>query len=318
MSVYKGGWIRFEDRTTEQNENHERIISSMSKFSIMGATVDQEKVLLTDTWKDQRVVSIFGKPFPGIHQLTGSCVGAGGGNVNFTLSAVEVIKNGDNENITFPMWLYTYGKSRQRGGLRGRGEGSFGSAYAEAAKLDGYISSSMDGVPSYTYKDDGIIYSSDDEMDWSNGAAIPNKFVNEGKKHIVRSTAQLSNSEEVKEAILNGYPITIANDYYVGSGSVKGSGPNQVVVGKLDSYGPHQTSIQGYYNHPTLGDIFLYVNQWGRGIYPTDPAGGPVSSVWIMPKDVDYICKKGEIYAFSQYEGFPAQDINKDLFRVMS
>lgn len=317
MSAYKGGWIRFEDRTSEQNENHERILSGMSKFSIMGATVEQQKILLTDVWVDPRVISIFGREYPGIKQITGSCVGAGGGNVNFTLSAIEVIKEGQNEQITFPCWLFTYGKSRQRGGLRGRGEGSFGSAYAEAAKLDGYISSNMPGVPEFDYTENGIVYSSDEEMEWSHGAAINTKFVEEGRKHLVRSTAQLRNSDEARQAILNGYPITIACNYYVGSGSIKGSGSNQVVVGKLDTYGPHQTSIQGFWDHPTLGYLFLYVNQWGKGIYPKDPAGGPVSSVWITAKDVDYICQKGEIYAFSQYDGFPAQDIDKALFRIM-
>jgi hypothetical protein len=313
----KLGWLSPDERTPEQNECHERIVASMPDFRLIGSrpAMSDKKVVLTDVWKHPAVVEAIGYPFPRIHQLTGSCVGAGGGNGLFTLSAIEVVRLGDREQIVVPGWLFTYGKSRQRGGLRGRGEGSFGSAWAEAIKLDGIVPANYPGMPGFR-NEDGLVWSSNDEYKWSDGAAIPDDFAREARKYLVKTVSPLRDADDVRESIVNGYPCTAACGGFVGKGYVRGSGSDAVLIGSIDSRGGHQTSIQGWMEHPQFGELFLYVNQWPEQVYPKDPAGGPPCSVWINKQTMNQICRE-EVYGLSQFDGFPAQEIEKSLFRIM-
>jgi hypothetical protein len=315
--VFQTGWIDFNDRTRETHEAHERILGDMPSFRIVGSTKTPatKKVVLTQIWRHPAVKAALGFEFPRVHQLTGSCVGAGGVNCDFTLLATEVV-NGDREVIKVPFWPFTYGKSRQRAGMRGRGEGSIGSAYAEAARLDGYLDPDLDGLPKFT-NSDGLVLTSQIEMQWSDGAAIPDKYVQAAKPRVVGTTAPCKTADDVREAILNLYPCTDACSGFVNRAQVRGTGDDAVLMGDIDSRGGHQTSIQGWMEHPTFGELFNYQNNWPASVYPSDPAGGAVCSLWITKKRMQWICDQGEVYAFSNMNGFPAQDVEKVLFRVI-
>ena len=319
MSGVKLGWLSKDNRSKESNEIDEQIVGAMPKFRIIGDSNESlKKILLTDFWKHVATVAALGFAFPRIHQLTGSCVGAGGGNMLFTLGAIEVIRLGDLEQIAIPFWPYTYGKSRQIGGMRGRGEGSFGSAYAKAAQEFGFIDARHPGLPSFA-NNDGIIYSEAIEMQWSDGATAPQSVVDFAKKHLVKSVSQCKTADDVRQSIQNGYPCTIAYSGYIDAGQpqVRGTGDEAVLMGDVNRSGGHQTTIQGFWEHPTFGEIFLYCNQWPKACYPTDPAGGPDCSTWITKRRMQAICDEGEAFAFSQFDGFPAQEIDKSLFKIM-
>lgn len=309
MSAFepKLGWVPFAARTPEQMEAHERIVSSMGAFFVEGPQKPLDKgqmIRLTDYWKHPQVVKALGYPFPGIRQLTGSCVGAGGCNGIFTLSAVEVLRLGDPEQLLLFYWLYTYALSRLRSGMRGRGEGSTGSGYAEAAQKDGFIRQGFGNTPTMTYREDGLVYSEDIEYDNSDGARVGQELASEGKQHLVKTVTPARSVEDVIQAIQNQYPVWVACSRYV---SPRGSRVTDgVALGSLDTRGGHQTSIQGVQNHPNLGPLFAYVNQWGR-VYPPDPAGLPQTAVWITERDMEAILREGESYIPSQYEGYPAQ-----------
>jgi hypothetical protein len=314
---FRPGWVDWQDRSPEMNAAHERALADMQTFKIAGDAGGEhpKKVVLTDLWDHPMVVDALGFAFPGFHQLTGSCVGAGGGNCEFTLSCVEVVRLGDPEQIVLPWWLYTYGKSRQRCGMRGRGEGSSGSAYAEAARLDGYVRSTFQGLPQFKRDGDGLKLTEDMEYTWSNGSAIAQEYVGEGKQHLVKSTSPMRTTDDVRESIVNLFPCTDAYSGYVGHGRPHGSGDDAVVVGEVDSRGGHQTSIQGWQEHPELGELFLYVNQWPTSVYPKNP-GAARCSVWINKRTMQQILSEGEVYSFSQFDGYPAQRLDKLLFKI--
>lgn len=305
------GWVPFKDRSAETKAAHERILAGMHPFKVYGAPAGDapKKVVLTDAWKHPLTVKALGFAFPRIHQLTGSCVGAGGYNAEFTLTAVEVIRLRQPEAIKLSFWPYTYGKSRQRAGMRGRGEGSIGSAYAEAARLDGYLDASLPGLPQMRQAD-GLVLTEDVEYEWSDGAAIDRKWADAAKPHVVRSTAPCNSADDVRAAIQNYYPVTIAYDYYLNAARVQGVGDQAVLLESDWNYGGHQTSVQGWWDHPTQGELFLYQNNWPASSYPADPAGGAACSAWITRKRMDHICRTGEAYAFSQFDGFPAQQVD--------
>lgn len=317
-AAFRPGWIPFDDRTAETHEQHERAVGDMPRFRICNSTgaAAEKKIVLTDVWTHPRVEAALGFKFPRVHQLTGSCVGAGGGNCLFTLSAIEVIRLGDRERIVVPFWLLPYGMSRKRAGMRGRGEGSIGSTFAESARLDGWLDAREPGLPGFTVAD-GLVWSERAEMDWSDGAAIPAEFLARARTQLVRSTAPCESADDVRDAIQNYYPCTAACDGYVGRARVQGTGADAVLVGDVDSRGGHQTSIQGWMEHPTFGELFLYQNQWPEQVYPRDPAGGGPCSCWISRRRMDWICKTGEVFAFSQFEGFPEQRLDRELFRLL-
>ena len=139
-------------------------------FQLLRAAPAPQKLLLTDFWKHPTVTTTVGYPYPGILQNTGSCVGAGGGNCIFTLAAIEVARNGDAEEALVPFWLLTYGRSRYDAGMRGRGEGSLGSTFAQASREDGIIPATLAGLPKFTNAEDALSWGADAEMTWSDGA----------------------------------------------------------------------------------------------------------------------------------------------------
>lgn len=313
--IWNFGWIPPELRTQTQADAHCEITAAMPSFEIWGRKDDDsKKVLLTDLWTHPQVVDAIGKPFTGIHQYTGSCVGAGGGNVLFTLTAVEVVRLNDPEKIVVPFWLLPYGRSRFYMGDRNRGEGSLGSTFAKAAKEDGLVDADLPGLPKYR-ENEGLSWNANDEMSWSDGDAQQTlNLLPESRKYVVKTVAPVKDADGVRESIRNLYPCTIACGKLVQRGRVQGT-KQPVSLGTIDGRGGHQTSILGWMDHPDFGELFLYVNQWGF-IYPDDPCGAPRVGVWINKRDMNSICAEDEVYSFSQHNGYPAQTLDFNPWMV--
>lgn len=303
------GWIPPENRTREQHEASGQAIQAMPRFAIQGEwREDVTKACLFEVWSHPDVVAALGYAFPGTHQITGSCVGAGGGNALFTLSAVEVVRLGDPERIVIPFWLLPYGKSRQRAGMRGRGEGSMGATFAEAVRQDGVLDANGDGLPKFS-RDDGLVWGKSVELEWSDGAAIGEKWLSESRRHLVRTTAQCRTADDVRAAIVNGYPCTCASNWG-GQMSPGTSGNPAVLLNRRSGSWSHQMSVQAWWQHPSLGEIFWIHNQWGVNTHGKCPSGAPGGGFWIAKSDMQSICDADEVFAFSGFDGFPSQDIS--------
>lgn len=307
---YPLGWIPFHARTGEMDDAHNAALAKMRPFAAIEGTAPDPGpyVNLMETWKHPSVVAALGFEFPGIHQLTGSCVGAGGGNAIFTLAAIEVLLKNDPEQIILPFWLHPYGISRKLIGERTEGEGSLGSAFAEAAKL-GCYSQTEPGLPPFE-QNDGLVWGERTEMKWSNGVAIPQEWVSLALKHPVKSTTPVKSAADGRNKIRNLYPLTFASPWYMNPGSEKLQGSKEpCMVGSLSGNGGHQTTILAVWDHSELGLLFLNVNQWGLKVYKTDPKTGLGCATWMTERDFEKVARSGdgEIYDFSQYDGYPAQ-----------
>jgi hypothetical protein len=304
--IFDFGWIPLDDRTPEERERHEKIVSEMPDFRISGSTAyDRKRSRLIETWSNPTVAAKIGYVYPGVRQTTGCCVGAGGGNAIFSLIAAEVLRTGDYEKITVPFWLLTYGRSRYRGGMRGRGEGSFGSAFAEAIRLDGVIDAKETDLPRFE-NSNGLSWGSNNEMTWSDGGAISQSWMDKAKVHLVKTTAACKSADDVREALMNWYPVTIASMW--GCDSPRVQGTPGVLLGTRNTSWSHQMSIHDWWEHPSLGEIFWIQNQWGLNAHGKCPSGMPLGGMWTTKADVDWICKTGEVFAFSQFDGFPEQE----------
>lgn len=304
--VWNFGWIPTENRTQGQEAIHEATVAAMPRFVIGKgpSTDDVEKALLFDLWKHPLVIQANGFEYPGVHQITGSCVGAGGGNAWFTLACVDAIIRNDPETPLIPFWLLPYGRSRYYAGDRNPGEGSFGSAFARAAREDGVIPANSPGLPAFT-RTDGLVWGQSTEMSWSDGDASQTmNLLPQSRQYLVKTTAQCKSGVDVRQAVINGYSVTVASMYGHDGGRVQGT--PAVLLAKRSGSWSHQMSIIAVWKHPQFGWIYWLHNQWGLRAHGICPTGAPPGGVWILEKDVDWICQD-EAFAFSQNMGFPAQ-----------
>ena len=296
-----------EDRDDEQQRLDAELRAEMPRFQIDGTDrFAGEKACLFDFWRHPDTVKALGFEFPGVHQLTGSCVGAGGGNVLFSLLAVEVIRHRDPEQIVVPFWLLPYGWSRYFAGMKRRGEGSWGTTFAKACREVGVLDAKAPGLPPFQ-NSDGLVWGSGTELEWSDGDDQPRQFVDAAKVHLVKTTAQCRNADDVRAAIVNGYPCTVASDYAFKAGVQDG-----VLLARHQGSWAHQMSYQAWWDHPVHGEIFWEHNQWGKRAHGICPTGAPPGGAWVKKKDVEYCCRQNEVFAFSQFSGLPAQTIPWD------
>lgn len=304
-----GAMPRFSWGEPMEKAAHEAV-SNLRKFAIQGKSADDtDRADLFAFWRAEEVKAALGFEYPGIHQLTGSCVGAGFGNVAFTTSIIEVLRLKQPELITIPFWLFTYGRGRFRGGMRSPGEGSSGSVMAEAALKDGIVEATRAGLPQFK-NSDGLVWGSNIEISWSDGDAKQSlDLLPFAQKHLFKSVAKLKSADEVRQAIINGYSVTEASMYGF-SPRVEGEGADALLLGRRGPRWAHQMSIQSYRKHPKFGPVYWCHNQWGLNAHGKDPWGGPAGGVWILEQDVDWFIRDGdECFAYSQFDGFPAQDI---------
>lgn len=283
-------------------QQHGIAVASMPRFQITGTYKDREKSFLWDYAKKANN----GQHFLAFRQVTGSCVGNGLGQAIWYLSAMEVERLGDPEQVLLPFYLLPYGRSRFYGGLRGRGEGSFGSAAARAAREDGILPFDVDGLPKPDMSD-GITWGRAAELEWSDGAAIAPRWLERSRKHLIRSTAQIRNADEAAEALFNCYPLTIASDW---GGQMRPQVKDGVLLNRRVTTWMHQMCVIGVWQHPVLGLIFYVLNSWGPNTHGICPSGAPPGGFWITKADMDYICRQMEAFVLSQFNGFPAMEFS--------
>jgi hypothetical protein len=300
------GWVPFEDRTSEQNDSHAAAVGSMPPFLLVGSPAKTEsRVCLWEAHK-----RIFGRFAPYNWQVTGSCVGAGGDNCVKTLAAVEIAFGAEPEEWFKLWWPLTYGISRLYAGMRGRGAGSFGSAYAKAARDYGFVAAGKDGVPDLPEKDGWLKLTESIEYEWSAGEVHESKWKDLARVHLVGSVAPIRSADEAAAAIRDAKaPLTLASMF-----GTRGSRPmgNPVVnVAEWDGRWAHQMFADEWWDHPELGELFRVGNNWGPTAFGTalpPTQGEPPGGYYVTKSTFDRICREGEVYAFSRFAGFPARD----------
>lgn len=301
---YPGGWIAPEDRNEEQQAAHARAESLMLTFAL--ATEKPPvgtKIMLTDLWKHPDVVTTLGSEFLGFLQDTGSCVGVGGGNAITTTALSDRLIRKEPEKPVFLFWPYNYGRSRQLGGMRGQGEGSFGSTFNQSCAEDGCIEWNEQGLslPALKVVRGQFGIGASNEYSWSDGKKAPQNLRTTAKTHKFQS-APLSSFEQVRSSILSGYGVSRAFNAFcdIGTATVR----NGALIGTYNKRGGHQQSWLAYWNHPQEGELIGEPQQWGINVQKRDPGGLPPGAIWVRADEVDRKCKNGEIYAFTNYDGY--------------
>lgn len=310
--VPKFGWIPPDERTRKQEQANVRAVAEMPKFAIRGRSEYGEgKALLYEMYKHPEVVKALGFEYPGNHQFSGCCVGAGGGNASFNVATADAIVRKEPERIHVPFWLLAYGRSRLYMGENSPGEGSLGGTFAQAVREDGILDAVQEGLPKFRNAD-GLEWGEPTEMSWSDGDARQTlDLLDQSREHLIKTTAEIRTSDDWREALVNFYGVTLASNWGGRMQCVTRGTPPVLLNEHVDQW-PHQMSSNAWFDHPTLGEIFYIPNQWGLKVHGICPTGAPPGGFWILKKDADWICRNGEVFAFSQYVGFPAQVVDLD------
>lgn len=309
------GYIPPRDRTDEQTAAHNAALLHRQAFNLTAPVVPKgTKVMLTDSWKDPTVVADIGQPFTGFYQFTGSCVGVSTGNAIMTLSAIQRLLATNPTKAIIPFWGYDYGTCRGNEGDRGQGEGAVDSVMFQTLIKNGCLDSSVSGLPKFNVTGDGYQLTQSLEMQWSNPSGPCQNYTQQAKSFPLGSAATLNSVADIKAAILNGYPVLDGCDNYIGTGSLSSG----VALGTYDGAGGHSTCYLGYWEHDTLGPLYLYSNQWATSTYPDDGSGKGRCTVWVLESNVAKLFSTGgqggETAALSHLTSLPAQPAILDWF----
>lgn len=273
------------------------LVKRMRPFQIVGAAPGED-----NTAKNVRLwdsaVAVLGKHIPNYAQETGDCVSFGAKNaVNYLL--VTQMKTGP-PGLEFheahPPWIYGGSRVTIGRGQLGHGAGSVGAWAAEFVQKYGVLRADLDGVPAYSGK----------LADQWGRSGPPKDLFPKAVDFKVHTVAPVRNASEARDALCNGYPVTIASDW--GSKDMRPT-DGRIVARRNDNW-PHQMCLIAYDGKTGSEPYFYVLNSWGPNAHPQPLQGEPPGGFWIRSKDVDYITRAGDSFAFSNFDGFPARELD--------
>lgn len=278
------------------------IAATMPKFRLVGDAAAED-----NTRKNVRLwdamLQIRGSHFPNQPQEVGDCVSWGAANAVNYLQAVQLVRgppSGEEFHPAYPPWIY--GASRvwvgQKHGSHFRGDGSVGAYAAEALNQYGCLRADHEKVPPYS----GAV-----AREW--GSKGPPAWAKDvAKPFLVQTVAQINSAAEARDAICNGFPVTIASGWW-GTNNIPVVDGRRVAQ-RTTSWGHQQCLIA--YDGSGREPLFYCLNSWGPNAHPAPMQGEPPGGYWIRMKDVEHICGEGDSWALSAFDGFPSEKIDWD------
>lgn len=291
------GWVPPSERSAAARERVEQILSTMPTFFVAGqsrATSGTRVVL----WDFTRRIND-GKHLPTFRQEVGDCVSQGAANgVNY-LSAMEIARLGERERFRPAFQPYIYGISRVQvgGGRLGNSDGSVGAWAAEGVRQFGILAADEADVPGYS----GSL-----ARQWGKRPGPPAKFLEKAKPHVVRSTAPVSTYEQVRDALANGYPVTVASNQGF---QMRGRVDRGKLWGVASGSWAHQMCFVGVDDDAARPGCYC-LNSWGPDAHGPPADDAPPGGFWVDAAVVTRMVRQGDSFAFSQFEGFPEQDLD--------
>lgn len=276
---------------------------ALSPFVIRGAAEDNAKkrVVLWDA-----STAILGEHLPTFRQVVGDCVGAGAAQaVNYLQLSQMYIRGPPYDRggfrAVYEPYHYACGRNAPECGdgrlNRGREpwSGSVGSWQAEALRLYGVIPADEPGLDEYG---PSVI------KRWA--VRMPDRrWIDIGRLHLVKTIAQVTNADQIRDAICNGYAVTIASDW---GGDMRPRTIDGRLVNRRSGSWAHQMCVIGYDGATGREPYWYILNSWGPDAHGTPPDGAPPGGFWVTRRDIDYIARQGDSFALSNHDGFEAAD----------
>ena len=235
---------------------------------------------------------------PAERQTTGDCVSHSARNAVDITRSVE-IKNGENES-----WI-----------ARGATEAIYQS---RGHRQQGMTCS---GATRYVYENGGILVRKDyGDVDLSvynsnlgaNHKIPDSVYKTEAKKHQVKTVSNVRTVEEARDALANGYAISVCSGYGFSSRR-----DNNGIAKRGSGWSHAMAWIACDDTRERLNEtLFLVQNSWGMWNAGPKVHGQPDGSFWIREQDARGMLSGGGAWVYSDVDGFPPRDIKYTIDEV--
>jgi hypothetical protein len=232
-----------------------------------------------------------GKHLPNVAQQTGDCVSFGLANAIAYRIALH------DSTIVDPFEPYFYGLARVTIGKNSppcRSAGAMPSYAIEGFKRHGLLLTS----------EAGVAYSGRLADQWG-CQGPPRDALDKARPRIGGDAYPIRSAAEARDAICNGYPLTVASDF--GTRTIRIKDGRQVA--RWDDSWPHQMCSIGYDGEPST-DYFYILNSWGANAHPAPQQDEPPGGFWVDFNTFDRICRAGEVWAVNVVNGFEKTDLD--------
>ena len=293
-SKHGQGWIRDDAEVARIEGQMRRPSFATAGHALAGSGAGQ--VVLLYQW----VRKVTGDDIITNQGRVGSCVAFGAKKAIDTVACVEIgLKKEPEEWVAGCCPEAVYGLSRVEigGGRLGRSDGSIGAWAARACEKYGTLMQlKYDNV-------DVRRYSQKRCREWGY-RGLPDELEPFAKKHVVKNCSAVRSYPEARDAIANGYPVTVAS--------------NQGFATRRDSEGfarpsgswAHQmcfTAVDDKHGRPGL----LCENSWGPSwISGPKRHEQPEGSFWVDADVAERMLRQNDSWAFSAFSGFPRRQID--------
>lgn len=236
---------------------------------------------------------------PTFTQLIGDCVSQGASNAVEYLQTVEIIRLKQPEKYRPIFQPYIYGISRVqigKGQLGLNQDGSLGVWAARGVQQYGVLAADEQNVPKY---------SAQVAKEWGKKGP-PSSFIDIGKKHLLKTVSKVTNYDMVRDAIANGYPVTVASNRGF---RMKGVADKGKLWGVPSGVWMHQMTFIGVDDDQKRPGCYC-MNSWGENAHGAPVDDAPPGGFWTDADVVDYMVRQDDSWAFSQFDGYPEQKLD--------
>lgn len=287
--INKFGWLGKE----AEQEAFSKVKGSFIPFVIKGDARDEPSVPI---WRLMRRVNE-GKNLPTFYQQTGDCCSMGAKHVLEYLQAAMICVHGVPMTFKRVFAPFIYGMSRCApdcgNGSLGRFAGSTGAWTAAACKKYGACFDDDPGIPKYS----GAL------ADQWGYRGVPKEFIKEASDNLVKGITKINTVDELRTALINYYPVTIASTWGFTVGQKDGC---KVYIRNPRDPWAHQMCFIAWQDEPFPAAFRL--NSWGENStgkpLADEPGGGAWQPAESIEKEID--SNVPELYSYSSFDGFPA------------
>jgi hypothetical protein len=314
--------ISREDFTVINTEEGETRVSDLcgwspelarDSFDLIGSTIPRLRIVgaAPPTGEPRRAMlyelarKVLGKDTDNYPQRIGDCTSFMGKNCSEYVQLYP-IANGDRSVFTTIFPPYIYGCERAFvANQHNYSDGGVGAWVGTSVQKYGVLPTTAPNCPQY---------SKDIAKKWGYSGP-PKEFVELGKQHIIRSVAAVKSTEDVKDALMNFYPVGVC------SGIGYDMTPRQDGFNHYSTTWNHAMSIIGFDDGDSskgIPECFVLLNNWGdvhgKIIDFRTKEAWPVGTLRISAANLQRMLDQNDSFAFSALEGFPAQDLPRENF----
>ena len=233
-------------------------------------------------------------------QTTGDCVSHATRNAVDVTRCHEIVGGQREDFVTRGATEAIYGY---------RGHGGQGMSCSKAARFVNQIGGIL------LRKDYGFVdlsrYNSKIGTNWGRGG-VPEQVRTEGQKHQVKTISLINTIDQARDAIANGYALSVCSNYGFSSRRDKNG-----IARKSGSWNHAMSWISMDDSHEIYNEtLFLIQNSWG--VFNSGPKrlDQPDGSFWVREKDAIGMLRQNGAWVYSDVDGFPPRKVDFTIDEV--